>query len=79
MNKLCAICGDDMSLGTTTFTVDYKNGIIVVRNVSAFVCKQCGETWFDDTTSEQLEQLVKEAQTNHKQFEVLDFSLSAAA
>lgn len=79
MNQVCGICGEIAFEGTTTFTVDYGNGIIVVRNVPAMVCTQCGETWLTNGISEQLEQFVDDARKSRKQVEVIDFSFSVAA
>lgn len=44
----CQLCGGEIGRGTTTFTVDYGKGVIVVRNVPARVCAMCGEAWIDD-------------------------------
>jgi len=39
----CPLCGGKKKLGTTTFTADLGFGVVVVRNVPATVCSQCGE------------------------------------
>ena len=67
----CPICGGSSGKGTTTFTVDYGSGRVVVRNVSATVCSQCGEAWIDDSIAERLEKIVQEAKSGQKQFEVV--------
>jgi len=43
MMSNCGVCGGSRVTGTTTFTVDYKTGVVVARNVPALVCTQCGE------------------------------------
>jgi YgiT-type zinc finger domain-containing protein len=63
----CPMCGGDQHPGTTTFTVDRKTVLIVVRNVPAIVCTQCGEAWIQDTISEELERIVTEASTKRRQ------------
>ena len=35
-------------MGTTTFAVDLKFGVVVVRDVPAFVCQIRGDAWIDD-------------------------------
>ncbi len=67
----CPLCGGSSGEGTTTFTVDYGAGLLVVRDVSAIVCSQCGEAWIDDTVAARLEEIVQEAKTGQKQFEVV--------
>ena len=59
--SVCAICGGSVRPGTTTFTADLGTGVVVVRNVKAAVCSQCGEDWIDSDTTRQLEQIVEEA------------------
>lgn len=70
----CPLCGGNCVEGTTSFTVDYKRGLIVVRNVPALICDQCGEGWLKDDTSERLESLVREARQRRLQFEVIDMA-----
>ena len=42
-NTICALCGGIKKESTTTFTADINSGVIVVRNVPATVCSQCGQ------------------------------------
>ena len=44
----CPVCGGRKEDGTTTYTVDSGEGVIVVRNVKAKICVQCGEEWIDN-------------------------------
>lgn len=57
--------------GATTFAVDLGFGVVVVRNVPAQVCAQCGEAWLDDTVAARLERYVEKARENHQQVAVL--------
>ena len=38
----CPLCGGSKKAGRTTFTVDLGFGVVVVRDVPASVCSQCG-------------------------------------
>jgi len=67
---LCPICGGTKTQGTTTFTVDLGFGVVVVRNVPALVCDQCGTDWIADETAERLEITVNDARQRHRQVEV---------
>ena len=42
----------------SSFTVDLGFGVVVVRNVPALVCDQCGADWIADETAERLEKTV---------------------
>ncbi len=69
-NDQCPLCGGKKTKGATTFSADLGSGVVVVRNVRATVCGQCGEEWIDDATARQLEQIVNQARSRRLQVEV---------
>jgi len=73
-NGKCPLCQGYKYKSTTTFTVDLKFGVVVIRNVPALVCEQCGEEWIADKEAEKLETIVKEAKQKHSLVEISDFS-----
>ena len=40
---MCPLCGGRKAPGTTTFTSDIGSGVVVIRDVPATVCSQCGQ------------------------------------
>jgi YgiT-type zinc finger domain-containing protein len=68
---ICAMCGGQKKDATTTFTADVDTGVVVVRNVPATVCSQCGEEWIDNKTARLLENITEDAKKKHCQFEVV--------
>ena len=68
---LCALCGGNRRAGRVTHSVDLGSTVVVVRNVEAQVCDQCGEPWFEDTTVAQLERIVHEARARGVEVEVV--------
>jgi YgiT-type zinc finger domain-containing protein len=56
--EICPICGGKKIESTTSFTVDYSTGVVVVRDVPAKVCLQCGEEWISDDIASKLEEIV---------------------
>jgi len=54
--------------------VDRKTVLVVVRNVPAIVCRQCGEAWIQDSISEELEKIITEASAKRRQLEVIDMA-----
>jgi len=68
---LCALCGGKRVPGIVSYSVDVRGSVVVVRNVPATVCGQCGERWFDDATVERLERIVSEARARGVQVEVV--------
>jgi len=71
--SLCPICGGIKKHGATTFTVDLGFGVVVVRNVPALVCDQCGADWIADEIAQRLEATVNQARQNHRQVEVMAY------
>jgi len=69
-NETCPSCGGKKTKGKTTFSADLGSGGVVVREVDATICSQCGEEWIDDTTARQLEQIVDDARARRLQVEV---------
>ena len=69
-NEICPICGGKQCKGKTTFSADLGSGIVVVREVDATICSQCGEEWIADVTAHQLEQIVNDARARRLQVEV---------
>jgi YgiT-type zinc finger domain-containing protein len=67
LQSRCPMCGGTKKPGKTTYSVDLGSGV-VVRNVKATVCSQCGEEW---NTAKRLEKIVQEARKKHRQVEVL--------
>jgi YgiT-type zinc finger domain-containing protein len=72
--KLCPLCGGTKKKGKTTFTVDLGFGVVVVRDVPATVCSQCGADWIEDTIAAKLEKIVDDARTKHNLVEVTTLS-----
>ncbi len=54
----CGICKAEMEEKTVTYTEDIDEGVVVIRHVPAFVCTECGNTWYKGTIVAELEKLV---------------------
>ena len=70
LSDICPLCGGRKSAGRTTFSADLGSGVVVVRNVRATVCAQCGEEWIDNDTAHQLEEIVNDARKKRLLVEV---------
>ena len=71
---ICPLCGGAKEPGTTSFTAELGFGVVVIRNVPATVCSQCGADWIDDATAARIESVMEDAHKKHSQVEVLTFS-----
>ncbi len=67
----CAICGGKARTGKTTISVDTGAGVVVIRDVPAFICSHCGEEWLTDRSAQKVELLVSRAKRAKTQIEVV--------
>ncbi len=75
----CFFCKNDTVVHTvTTYMVDLKDCIVIVRNVPCEECTECGEKYFTDDVMEKLETIVKKAREIASEVFVTDYSKQAA-
>lgn len=71
---MCNACFNDNKFKSkTTFTVEYKDCIIVIKNVPCLECEICGEISFTDEVSEKIELLVNAAKKLMQEILVIDY------
>ena len=71
----CVICKTgEVKPGTTTFTVERDQMTLVLKEVPARVCQQCGEAYFDEATTQRIEEIAKAAELNGVQVAVQDYA-----
>jgi YgiT-type zinc finger domain-containing protein len=59
----CVICkSGEVRAGTTTFSVERGQMTLVLKSVPARVCGQCGEAYFDETTTKHIEEIADRMQ-----------------
>ncbi len=67
----CPICGGEKAPGRTTYSAELGTGVVVVRNVPAETCKQCGEEWIGPDAARTIEQIVEKARLARAEVEVV--------
>ena len=73
---MCMFCKcDTVKESVTTHVVNYRNCIIVIKNVPCEECEQCGEKFYTDEVTERLEELVSAAKRLMQEISVI-FCLS---
>ena len=75
----CIVCrhGETQS-GTTTVTFHRDGYTLVINEVPAEVCENCGEAYVDDDVTAQLLEMAAEARKAHATVLVRDFAPAAA-
>jgi YgiT-type zinc finger domain-containing protein len=74
----CNVCQGKLTRELTTFTQWYEGRLIVIENVPAWVCAQCGETYYDPDTVERIQAVIWSDQPPVRVVETLVYDLSAS-
>ncbi len=56
-----------------TFIQEFDNCIIIIKNVPALSCAQCGEVYYSDEIAEKLEEIVNRLQTMVKDVAIFEY------
>ena len=71
---MCMFCKcDTVKQSPSTHVVNYKNSIIVIKNVPCEECEQCGEKYYTDEVAERLELIVNMAKKLMQEIAVIDY------
>ena len=68
----CIECGKELKLTTKTYVANLSTCVIVIKNVPAYTC-ECGEAYYDDEVSEQLENIVYSLKKVINDIAVIDY------
>ena len=58
MSDTCAFCKGKLEEQAITYPTEYKGRVIIVSNVPAIVCTQCGEVLFEPDVAAKLQKIV---------------------
>ncbi|MEA1962060.1 MAG: type II toxin-antitoxin system MqsA family antitoxin [Bacillota bacterium] len=67
------MCKAEMTDGQVNHMVDFDGCIVIIKNVPAAVCKQCGEYFIDHKTALRLEEIVCDVAKNKAEILVLNY------
>lgn len=74
----CAMCKAGLVKGIVNHIVDLEGQIIIVKNVPANLCKQCGESFIEHTIALQLEEIIEQAKRSRAEFVVINYHENVA-
>ena len=75
---MCMYCkGDELIDSLTTHVVNYKNCLIIIRNVPCAECAQCGEKFYADEVAQRLDKIVSGAKKIAQEISVIDYRQAA--
>ncbi len=71
----CVICREgDTAPGTVTVTLQRGDTVVIVRDVPAAVCQNCGEYYLDEAVANKLCRQGEEAVRRHAEVEILRYA-----
>ena len=75
---VCFMCKGLLANQLITFMVDAGNCIVIVKNVPAQVCSQCGEALYTDSVTERLETIVNDARKAMSEITIISYPANVA-
>ena len=69
----CIMCKGNVTEAKHTFIQEFDDCIIIIKNVPALVCAQCGEAYYSDEIAEKLEEIVDRLQTMVKDVAIFEY------
>ena len=74
----CPLCKGRMESGTTILPFDMKNGkVIVIMNVPALICEQCGDEFIDFQVAKNVEMILERVQQEGLSMGFVEYGVAA--
>jgi len=74
---MCFVCKGELSDGFTTFMTDLGNCIVVIKNVPAKICSQCGEVSYSDEVAKKIEKIINSLRNSVSEVAITDYKTAA--
>ena len=74
----CFKCNGEVISKNVNYMVDLENTIIIIKGVPAKVCTNCGEQYFSDEISENIEKIVEQLKDLSAEVTVINYKDSVA-
>ena len=75
---VCFRCKGDIEQKLKTHAATLDQCVIIIKNVPALVCKQCGEVYFSDEVMQKLEAIVDRLEAIIKEVAIVDYADAVA-
>lgn len=68
--KCCLCKTGETHPGKTTVTLERDGSVVVIRDVPAEICEDCGEYYLDEVTSRRVYMAAEQASSRHVEIEI---------
>ncbi len=66
----CMFCGGEMEKKNVPYSVDRKGYHLYIREVPAYVCSQCGESYFEEDEVGEIQDIIKSLERHIEKLKV---------
>lgn len=70
----CFSCKRDVEKSTTTYTTEYNDCYIIIKNVPCTKCTQCGEEYLNGATLQNIEHILEILKNMLTKIAILDYN-----
>ena len=70
----CFMCKGDMEPKRKTYVATLEDAVIIVKNVPALVCNQCGEVFYTLEVTQALERIVERLESIIKEVAIVEYT-----
>jgi YgiT-type zinc finger domain-containing protein len=70
---VCCMCKGTLRKDKRTYVATLKECVIIVKDIPALVCDQCGEVYYTDDVSDKLEKIVNKLKLLIKEVAIVDY------
>lgn len=74
----CFMCKGETEKKLVNYLVDIDNTIIIIKEVPANVCKQCGERYFDNDVMKNIEKIIDEVKKVSIEISIVNYNEKTA-
>ncbi len=74
----CFMCKGELIEKKVNYMVDLEKTIIIIKDVPAKVCDQCGEQYFNDETSQNIEKIVNKLKDLSTEVTIINYKENVA-
>ncbi len=64
MPDKCSFCKGKLVKGKTEFVVKVGDKVLAIKDVSAYICEECGEAYYTPNISKQIDELMEKFHTS---------------
>jgi YgiT-type zinc finger domain-containing protein len=72
-NRICPLCGGLMSDGLTTLPSLMEERIVVIKDVPAEICGDCGEAYLSSSVARKVESLLDKVEELQSEMSVIHY------